>query len=95
MTGYMYILECFNGQYYVGSTTDLEKRVGEHSSGEGANFTKKSLPIKLLYFEEFSRIDDAFYREKQIQKWSHEKKKALIKGDINALKKYSRKYFRK
>jgi len=94
MTGYMYILECFNGQYYVGSTTDLEKRVSEHSRGEGANFTKKNLPIELLYFEEFSRIDDAFYREKQIQKWSHEKKKALIKGDINVLKKYSKKYFR-
>jgi putative endonuclease len=80
MKGYMYILECSDGSYYTGSTTDLERRLAQHQNGEGANHTKKRLPVKLVYFEEYSRIDEAFYREKQVQGWSRKKKEALIKG---------------
>ena len=36
--------------------------------------------FKLVYFEEFQRIDEAFYREKQVQGWSRKKKEALIKS---------------
>ena len=75
MKGYVYILECANGQFYTGSTKHLEKRIAQHKAGEGANFTKKHLPVKLVYYEGFQRIDDAFYREKQIQRWSHQKKR--------------------
>ena len=66
----MYILRCSDGSYYTGSTRDLEGRLYEHQNGLGAVFTKKRLPIKLVYCEEFERIDDAFYREKQVQGWS-------------------------
>ncbi|MFV0566624.1 MAG: GIY-YIG nuclease family protein [Flavobacteriaceae bacterium] len=76
--GYVYILECSDGSYYTGSTTDLELRLAQHQAGKGANHTKKRLPVKLVYYEEFLRIDDAFYREKQIQGWSRKKKEALI-----------------
>ncbi len=79
--GYTYILECSNGSFYTGSTIDLEKRIIEHQNGKGANHTKKHLPVKLVYFEEFQRIDDAFYREKQIQGWSRNKKIALIENN--------------
>ena len=41
MKGYMYILECADGSYYTGSTTDLELRLQQHQSGEGANHTEK------------------------------------------------------
>ena len=76
MRAYMYILLCANDQYYTGSTKKpLNKRVTEHQRGEGANFTKKHVPVKLVYFEEFSRIEDAFKREKQVQNWSSKKKK--------------------
>jgi N-carbamoylputrescine amidase len=80
MKGYMYILCCSDGSYYTGSTSDLESRIEQHQLGLGANFTRKHLPVKLVYFEEFDRIDDAFYREKQIQGWSRKKKEALING---------------
>lgn len=78
MKGYMYILRCADGSYYVGSTTNLEKRLAQHQAGKGANHTKKRLPVELVYFEEYSRIDKAFYREKQVQGWSRKKKEALI-----------------
>lgn len=80
MKGFMYILLCSDGSYYTGSTIDLEKRINEHQNGNGANHTKKRLPVELVYFEEFDRIDLAFNREKQIQKWSRIKKEALIEN---------------
>jgi putative endonuclease len=85
MKGYTYILECSDGTYYTGSTKDLEIRLAQHQNGEGANHTKKRLPVKLVYVEEFQRIDEAFYREKQIQGWSRKKKEALIEGEQNIL----------
>ena len=53
--GYMYILLCSNDQYYTGSTTDLESRLAQHKSGQGANFTRKHLPVELVYFEKLQR----------------------------------------
>ena len=85
MAAYLYILECSNGQYYTGSTKNLERRLAQHELGEGAKFTKKHLPVKLVYFEECERVDDAFYREKQIQGWSRKKKQALIFNESNKL----------
>ena len=82
---WMYILQCSDDSYYVGSTVALEQRVWQHQQGEGAKYTAKRLPVELVYAEEFPRIDEAFYREKQIQGWSRAKKEALIRGDYDAL----------
>jgi putative endonuclease len=92
MKGYMYILECADGSYYTGSTNNLERRLQQHQNGEGANYTKKHLPVKLVYFEEFQRIDDAFYREKQVQGWGRKKKEALINGCFDKLSSLSKYY---
>ncbi len=89
MKGYMYILLCSNGLYYTGSTNDLATRLADHRKGEGSNFTSRHLPVKLVYYEEFDRIDDAFNREKQVQGWSRKKKEALINGESNKLHKLS------
>ena len=82
---FIYILECADGSYYTGSTWDLERRLWEHQNGLGANYTAKKLPVKLVYFEQGDRIDDAYSREKQIQGWSRKKKQALIAGDTKQL----------
>ncbi len=84
--GYMYILECADGSFYTGSTKYIKRRLAQHQSGEGANHTSKFLPGKLIYYESFDRIDDAFYREKQVQGWSRAKKIALIKKDFDLLR---------
>jgi len=85
MTGYTYILKCNDNSYYTGSTNDIDARLWQHQNGKGANYTKKRLPVELVYLEEFDRIDDAFYREKQIQGWGRKKKEALIKGVFEEL----------
>ncbi|OHD57433.1 MAG: hypothetical protein A2Y33_07575 [Spirochaetes bacterium GWF1_51_8] len=91
----MYILFCSDGTFYTGSTWDMEKRLSEHNSGEGANYTKERRPLNLVYYKEYSRIEDAFHREKQVQNWSHAKKKALIDGDLEKLKQKAKKSFKK
>lgn len=84
-TAYTYILQCANGEYYVGSTTNLEARLNEHQAGLGGKYTSTHLPVKLVYFEEYSSIHMAFSRERQLHGWSRAKKEALIRGDYEAL----------
>ena len=83
--GFMYILECSDGSLYTGSTKYLNTRLAQHEAGEGGNYTKKRLPVKLIYAEEYDRIDHAFAREKQIQGWRKTKKLALIDGNLSDL----------
>lgn len=78
INGYMYILECADGSLYTGSTQNLKKRLREHHNGQGAIHTRKHRPVKLLYYETFMFIHEAYLREKQIQGWSRKKKLALI-----------------
>jgi putative endonuclease len=92
MPSYMYILECADGSYYTGSTKDLDKRLWQHHNGEGANYTQKRLPVKLVYCEPYDRVEDAFNREKQVQGWSHRKKQALVTENYDKLIAFSRNY---
>ncbi|MHA8052435.1 GIY-YIG nuclease family protein [Aquirufa sp. OSTEICH-129A] len=92
MIGYMYILRCSDDSFYCGSTKNLEKRLKKHQMGRGANHTKNRLPVTLIYFEIFPRIDLAFNREKQVQRWRREKKEALINGNVYLLPKLSKAY---
>ncbi|WP_157155604.1 GIY-YIG nuclease family protein [Diaminobutyricimonas sp. LJ205] len=87
---FMYILECSDGSYYVGSTWDLSVRFEQHQAGSVPGYTARRLPVKLAYAEEFNRIDDAYAREKQVQNWSRAKRRALIDGRIDDLRRLSR-----
>src|SRR4051794_18269383 len=87
---WVYILECADGSFYVGSTTDLDRRVGQHQAGEGPVYTRRRgrLPVKLVWAADFARVDEAFAFEKRVQGWSRKKRVALIEGrwdDLPAL----------
>jgi putative endonuclease len=88
---FVYILECADGSWYVGSTIDLERRVAQHQHGEGSAYRRRRLPVRLVFSSEFARIDDAFAFEKQVQGWSRAKRRALIDGRLEALPDLSRK----
>lgn len=51
MAAYMYILRSSNSQYYTDRTIKLDRRIAKFQAGEGANYTKKYLPIELVYYE--------------------------------------------
>jgi predicted GIY-YIG superfamily endonuclease len=92
---WMYILECADGSYYVGSTKDLDHRMAQHHSGLGSRYTAGRLPVKLVYAEAYDQIVDAYAREKQVQNWSRAKREALIHGDYEKLPSLAKKKFRK
>jgi putative endonuclease len=77
---YMYILQCADSSYYVGSTWDLERRLSEQSDALGAAYTSRRLPVRLVFAAEFDRIDEAYEMEKRVQGWSRRKREALIAG---------------
>ena len=92
---WMYILECGDGSCYVGSTRDLNHRISQHQSGKGAKYTSGRLPVELVYCEEYERVDEAYYREKQVQGWRRAKREALITGDPDLLPTLAKKIFDK
>ncbi len=64
---------------YVGVTNDLIRRIDEHRNGYIEGFSKKYNCKKLVYYEWFTNIESAIYREKEIKNWRREKKIKLIK----------------
>ncbi len=91
---FVYILECSDRTYYTGVTSNLEKRVFEHKSGKHQDsYTYSRRPLKLVFYCEFTDINMAIEKEKQIKKWSKVKKEALIKGDYLALPNLAKKKF--
>ena len=87
---WVYILECKDGSFYVGSTPDLERRVAQHQLGEASQYTSLRRPVRLVYSYEVASIEEAFYLERRVKGWRREKKQALIQGDYAALVELSR-----
>lgn len=83
---FVYIVECKDGSYSTGVTSELEKRIIEHNSGFYKVYTSTRLPVKLVYSNRFTEINDAIKAEKQIKGWSIGKKEALIIGDFELIK---------
>lgn len=75
---YIYVLECSDGTLYTGYTTDVQRRLEEHNSGEGAKYTRGRLPVKLRYQEAFKSRSLAQKREYQIKQLPRIEKEELI-----------------
>jgi putative endonuclease len=69
-----------SGRLYTGVTSNLERRVAEHKTGEFEGFTKKYQVKKLVYFEMTKDVHAALAHEKQIKGWVRKKKKDLIES---------------
>ena len=76
---YVYILaNKSNSTIYIGYTYNLEKRLYEHRNHVVEGFTDKYNCIKLVYYEYLDDKYEALSREKQLKRWSREKKNKLI-----------------
>jgi predicted GIY-YIG superfamily endonuclease len=62
MKGYVYILECCDGSFYVGKTANPFSRMRDHFTGRGAVFTRKRLPVKLVYITEVDDMKEAEWK---------------------------------
>ena len=88
---YLYILQMNDGRFYVGITNNLQRRESQHGRGDSATRTTRVFGAEpILYKEEFPDLKMALKRERQIKKWSHAKKEALIRGDKAELKRLAK-----
>lgn len=81
MAYFIYILECSDKTYYVGSTSNLEKRLKQHNQlKSGAHYTKIRRPVILKYSEKVKTLSLARKREAEIKRFTKAKKEALVKN---------------
>ena len=78
---YVYILtNSTNTVFYIGVTNNLSRRLAEHKEDRPGTFTAKYHLHKLVYFEQFSSIENAIERETRLKGWSRQKKLELIRS---------------
>ena len=78
MAYYCYILECSDGTFYTGWSTDPQRRERQHNAGRGARYTRDRRPVRLVYVEELPDKPSALRRELKIKRLPREKKLKLI-----------------
>lgn len=80
MPFYTYILFCSDSSYYIGKTTNLQKRLRQHN-GEikgGAKYTAARRPVRLVYTEAFGTHKESAQREYTLKQLEHKEKEQLI-----------------
>lgn len=87
---HLYILLCNDGTYYIGSTRNVDARVMRHNEGRASNYTAIRRPLTLAYTEAYPDQSAAMRREQQLKGWSHQKRQALVDGDLERLKQLSK-----
>jgi len=80
---FCYILECADGTFYTGWTTDLERRMKTHNAGRGAKYTKLRRPVRLVYSEKLRSRSAAQKRELAIKRLRRSKKLELVNATRN------------
>jgi putative endonuclease len=67
MNHYVYILKSIKtGQFYIGSTQDLDNRLKSHNQGYNRS-TKGGVPWEVVYVEEHASRSEAFQREQELK----------------------------
>ena len=70
-----------HGTLYIGVTSDLIQRVGQHREGQIEGFTKRYGVKRLVWFERHDNIVTAIQREKSLKKYKREWKVNLIERE--------------
>lgn len=75
---YVYMVKNLYDNLYIGVTDNPERRLSEHNSKRGSNFTKARDDFKIVFLEKYDTLAEARKREIQIKKWRRDKKEKLI-----------------
>ncbi|WP_135827694.1 GIY-YIG nuclease family protein [Halorussus halobius] len=78
---WVYVVECVDGSFYTGYTTDVERRVREHDRGEGAKYTRGRTPVELVHVEAFDSRSAAMSREYEVKRLTRAGKERLVDSD--------------
>jgi putative endonuclease len=77
MAYFCYIVECADGTFYTGWSTDPERRAKVHNAGRGARYTRQRRPVKLVYIEPVEDHSAALKRERALKTLDHSRKQKL------------------
>jgi len=75
---YLYIIECKNGELYVGISNDVAERVRKHNNGKACRYTKYRYPVRLLYCEYCGDVSAARRRENEVKRFPRDKKLEIV-----------------
>jgi putative endonuclease len=78
---YFYVLQCRDGSFYAGYTTDIERRVEKHNRGKGAKYTNSRKPVTLIFYQELPSKSEALKAEAQFKKLGRAQKKEFLKKE--------------
>lgn len=83
VTHHVYVLECADGSFYTGYTTDVQRRVEEHEAGEGAKYTRGRTPVEVVYVESFDSRSAALQREHELKSLSRRGKERVVEDQAS------------
>jgi putative endonuclease len=76
---FQYVVQCSDGSFYAGVTTDLSRRVDEHNtSTRGAKYTRPRRPVRLVYFDDYEDRSSAQKAEARFKKLNRKQKNDII-----------------
>ena len=76
----MYLLRCADGSLYCGWSTDAERRLRQHQAGTASRYTRRRLPVELVYKREFETRSEAMREEIRIKRLPVREKRRLSLG---------------
>ena len=79
-TWYLYLLRCANGDLYTGISTDVERRIQEHSNNRGERRLRGKGPLQLAFSCAIGDRSRALRMEYRVKQLSRQQKEALIAG---------------
>jgi len=80
LAAFVYLLRCGDGTLYCGWSTDPERRLRQHRAGTASRYTRRRLPVELVYTREFETRSEAMREEIRIKRLPRAEKSALAAG---------------
>ncbi len=77
---FVYIIECGDGSFYTGMTTNVERRFNEHKSKVGGHYTSSKGVVRVVYAEQHPDRSAALKREAEVKGWTRQQKLSLIQS---------------
>ncbi|MGH8618893.1 MAG: GIY-YIG nuclease family protein [Burkholderiales bacterium] len=90
MSFWVYVLRCADDSYYTGHTDNLERRMGQHQTGDLGGYTATRRPVTLAFSQECPTRVEALTAERHLKGWSRAKKEAMFRGDWAEVKRLAR-----
>ncbi|WP_100332722.1 GIY-YIG nuclease family protein [Bacillus xiapuensis] len=91
---FFYVVECRDGSFYAGYTTNVEKRIQTHNAGKGAKYTRGRGPVRLVHAEMFSTVQEAMQAEYAFKQLTRKKKLEYLQKEGRCSDSQTKKLFK-